>query len=262
MAKGFKSGVAGGANLNFQVLGGTFAPSNPKENTIWVNTAATITGWTFCASEPENPAAGMVWIYTGTAAPTAFNALRKNGILVCPVSAKQYAGGAWAEKDAKIYKNGAWVDWAKWLYNHGVWGNGTALTKGYTYGSPTLTYGSSSIKINCGTNNDTQYLYFPRMENLEGRSKLVFKFRSNAAYTTAYSEDWGAGVRIGVSPSTDHNALAAQAKQYNLSANTDYTLELDISNLSGYYYIHLMFARGDSKTSGSVDVDILEVYAA
>lgn len=252
----------GGATLNFKVVGGSSAPENPGKNTIWVNTSAAITGWTFGTAAPTNPDSGMVWFYTGESSAAEFNALRKNGIQVCPVSAKQYAGGAWAERNAKIYKNGAWVDWAKWLYNRGVWGNGTSLTKGYTYGSPTVTYNANSVKVLCGSANTSQYLYFPQMENLDGRSKLVFKFRSNAAYTTAYSEDWGAGVRIGVSPSTDHNALAAQAKQYNLSANTDYTLELDISNLSGYYYIHLMFARGDSKTSGSVNVDILEVYAA
>ena len=261
MAKGFKSGVSGGVPLNFKVVGGTSAPSSPKENTIWVNTDAGITSWAFSAAQPETATAGMVWIYTGTSTPAEFNSLKKNSIVVCPVSAKQYISGAWVYKTAKIYQNGAWVDWAKWLYNNGVWSNGTALTKGYTYGSPSVTYNSTSIKVICGTNNISQYLYFPQMENLDGRSKIVFKFKSNAAYTTSYSEDWGAGVRIGVSTGTDHNSLAAQAKQYNLSADTTYTLEVDVSNLSGYHYVHLLFARGDSKTSGSVNVDILEVYA-
>lgn len=251
----------GGAGLNFKVVGNP-QPSNTNENTIWVDTDSEITSWIFSATQPRTATAGMVWIYAGGSGSVEFNALKKNGISVFPISAKQYIGGVWADKTAKIYQNGAWVDWAKWLYNNGVWGNGTALTKGYTYGSPSVTYNSTSIKVLCNASNTSQYLYFPQMENLDGRSKIVFKFRSNAAYTTSYSEDWGAGVRIGVSTSTDHNTLAAQAKQYNLSANTDYTLELDISNLSGYYYVHLMFARGDSKTSGSVNADILGVYLA
>ena len=42
----------GGAPLNFKVVGGT-KPSNPKENTIWVNTDTAITGWHFGAEEPQ-----------------------------------------------------------------------------------------------------------------------------------------------------------------------------------------------------------------
>lgn len=251
----------GGSSLNYEVVGGTSAPSSPSENTIWINTSTTITSHTFSATEPENPESGMAWISVGNYSPAAFSATEENSVMIYPVSAKQYVGGTWVSKTAKIYQGGAWVDWAKWLYNNGVWGNGTALTKGYTYGSPTVTYNENFIRVICGSNNISQYLYFPQMENLDGRSKIVFKFKSNAAYTTSYSEDWGAGVRIGVSTGTDHNSLAAQAKQYNLSADTTYTLEVDVSNLSGYHYVHLLFARGDSKTSGSVNVDILEVYA-
>ena len=33
-----KTNVGGGASLNYKVIGGASAPSNPKENTIWVNT--------------------------------------------------------------------------------------------------------------------------------------------------------------------------------------------------------------------------------
>ena len=252
----------GGATLNFKVVGGSSAPENPGKNTIWVNTSTAITNWIFSRSAPEIPSAGMVWIHSGAASSAEFNALKKNGIMISPISVKQYVSGAWENRTAKIYQDGAWIDFVKWLYNNGTWGNGTALTKGYTYGSPTVTYNENFIRVICGSDNITQYLYFPQMENLEGRSKIVFKFRSNAAYTTNYSEDWGAGVRIGVSASTDHKSLAAQAKQYNLSSGTTYTLELDLPNLPGYYYIHLMFARGDSNTSGSVNVDILEVYLA
>lgn len=258
-----RTNTSGGGGLNFRVIGGTSAPSNPNENTIWVNTATTITGWTFSASEPEKPATGMVWISTVTSSPAEFNALKKNSIMVCPVSAKQYAGGAWAEKNAKIYKNGAWVDWAKWLYNNGVWGNGTALTKASSGGSPTVTYNTESIKVICGSDNTYQYLYFPQMENLDGRSKVVLKFKSNATYTASnQTVDYSAGVRLAVSTSTSHNNLAALAKQYNLSSGASYTLELDISNFTGYHYIHLLISRGDSQTSGSVNIDIMEVYLA
>ena len=108
MAKGFKHG-AGGANLNFKVIGGTATPANPKENTIWVNTSTAVTSWVFSVTEPEVPVSGMVWFFTGITSGASFNALKKNDIQVYPVSAKQYVSGAWVEKPAKIYQGGAWV---------------------------------------------------------------------------------------------------------------------------------------------------------
>lgn len=42
----------GGAGLNFKVVGGTTQPTNPKENTIWINTDAEITSWAFAPVDP------------------------------------------------------------------------------------------------------------------------------------------------------------------------------------------------------------------
>ena len=111
MAKGFKHGAGGGgASLNFKVVGNP-QPENAKENTIWVDTDVKITSWIFSASEPENPVEGMVWFTIGTSSTVEFNALKKNGIQVYPVSVKQYVDGAWLDVTAKSYQNGAWVDW-------------------------------------------------------------------------------------------------------------------------------------------------------
>lgn len=103
--------IGGGGGLAFRVIGGTSAPSNPKPNDIWVNTNEKITSYIFSATEPEGYAEGMVWISTSTSSTIEFNALKKNGIQVYPVSAKQYISGAWVDKAAKTYQNGAWVDW-------------------------------------------------------------------------------------------------------------------------------------------------------
>lgn len=100
--------VGGGASLNFTVVGGTSAPTSPKENTIWVNTSTTITSWVFSATQPTG-SSGMVWFQTEEKSTAPFNALKKNNITVYPISAKQYVSGAWADKTAKIYQNGAWV---------------------------------------------------------------------------------------------------------------------------------------------------------
>lgn len=96
--------------LNFKVVGGTTQPTNPRENTIWINTDTGITSWTFSAEEPKNLSSGMVWFRIGASGSAAFNALKRNNIQVYPLSAKQYVDNSLTEKRAKIYKNGAWVD--------------------------------------------------------------------------------------------------------------------------------------------------------
>lgn len=105
----FNSGGASGG-LNLAVVGNP-QPASPKENTIWVDTDARITGYIFSATEPETPAEGVVWIQIGTHSPAAFNALKKNGLMIYPMSAKQYIGGAWVYKTAKSYQGGQWVEW-------------------------------------------------------------------------------------------------------------------------------------------------------
>ena len=42
----------GGSSLNYEVVKGTSAPSNPKENTIWVNTDAEISEYIFAYKDP------------------------------------------------------------------------------------------------------------------------------------------------------------------------------------------------------------------
>ena len=73
----------------------------------------------------------VVWFPTGTSSVVAFNALKKDTIMVYPLSAKQYINGAWVEVTAKSYQGGEWVDW--WngeLYTPGnEWSN---FTGGWT----------------------------------------------------------------------------------------------------------------------------------
>ncbi len=117
-------GFGGGTDpLNFKVVNGyNTTPSNPKENTIWVNTGVEIISWVFSSTKPENPVQGMVWFNVGTGSNAAFNALKKNTIQVYPISASIYNNGEWSEKEVKIYQNGAWTtSEAKkvYLFNNG-----------------------------------------------------------------------------------------------------------------------------------------------
>jgi hypothetical protein len=120
----------GSGGLNFTVVGGTTAPKNPKENMIWINTNTPITDWVFSATQPSAKS-GRVWISTGTSSQVEYNALKKNGIQVYPLSAKQYVNGSWVDKVAKSNRGGTWIDW----WNGELFDNGNQyehLTGGWT----------------------------------------------------------------------------------------------------------------------------------
>ena len=114
-------------SLAFEITGNP-QPSNPKTNTIWVNTSTEITGWIFSATQPAGQT-GLLWIKTDAFSSAPFNALKKNGIMIYPLSARQYIGGAWKTVTAKSYQGGAWVSWipAGALY---YFGNDCAATSG------------------------------------------------------------------------------------------------------------------------------------
>lgn len=113
----------GGTGLNFKVVGGLTQPADPSENTIWVNTDVPVSSYAFQASAPDTPDEGAVWILTGTSSSVSFNALKKNSVLVYPISAKQYVGGNWRNVSAYIYQDAEWVEFSKtfdgYLFNNG-----------------------------------------------------------------------------------------------------------------------------------------------
>lgn len=149
-----RRGGAGGAVLNFSVVGGTTQPTG-VENLIWVNTDTEVTDWVFSAAQPDG-VEGRVWFITGTSSGAAFNAVKKNGLWVYPSNCKQYISGAWAGKAAKTYQNGEWKAWETSLYDQGTvsalgtglnsnscnWFNGTTY-----YAQASLQHGANYIRF-------------------------------------------------------------------------------------------------------------------
>lgn len=106
-------GGGGDDSLGFSVVAQADQPSSPTENMIWVETAVPMPRWVFAAVEPQNPETGDVWISTGVSSAVEFNAADDsvNALMVYPISAKQFSGGAWEAVSAKSYIDGAWMDW-------------------------------------------------------------------------------------------------------------------------------------------------------
>ena len=234
-----RTNTGGGGGLNFKVVGGTTAPSNPKENMIWVNTSTKITSYIFSATKPT-AASGRVWFSTSTPSLVEFNALKKNGIQVYPTSAKQYVDGAFVSIEAHCYQNGEWnqfsMSWDGTLYNAGD--QYTGITGGWKAASGAglkATFNSTNITVS-KTGADEAFetaLYTENKIDTTGFTKLTAVL-TNIARPGSYN-NWGVYVGL-TSQNTDScptDSMVASAKH---SSTGSKTLTVDISKKQGLYY--------------------------
>lgn len=247
------AGAGGSGGVNFKVVGGTTEPTSPKENTIWVNTSVTIPSWAFSATEPESPVEGMVWISTGTSSTVEFNALKKNAIQVYPISAKQYVDGQWVNVEAKIYQNGEWIQWstlATYLYNNGdsctstggEWtGRGMYMDSSATGSqSPTITKGSTSMKIKEASGYGGACCKANKIDLTD-----VTSIRIKGNVPTAVSRsDY---MRLQVWSSFGSDSWSGRAASIGIGSSAgDIDKSLDVSTLSGTYYVGIYVFNGAS----------------
>lgn len=228
----------GGAALNFRVVGGVTQPSGPKENTIWVNTDQKITSWFFAHAAPEEPEEGMVWIRLGSTGSVELNALKKNGIQLYPVTANQYIGNAWQVCIAQIWQDGGWnLWWDGTLYSAGdefthiTGGWEAAWTSGDYYNTKgTVTKNEASLKLNAST--ATSSIFAKTVNKID-----VTDYDTLSAMATAAKGKFG--LSSGEAWNTGSN-MAASATPANGEAT------LDISEMTGEYYICMYIAAGSS----------------
>ena len=224
---GFGGGGASSA-LNFKVVGNP-KPTDPTENTIWVETDFEITGYAFSVTQPTEPVEGMVWITVGTSSPVAFNALKKNNITVYPLSAKQYVGGSWVNKTAQSYQNDEWVRWITDLY---LYDNGTVTEAAGSVasdnGKNAFSLNATTLHINSTGHNVWGHIYFTKKIDLTYFKTL---YMVGKMAITGAGESWGS-IQFGVFPS-----LTATAAAKIEGAKAQGTHSIDVSELSGEYYV-------------------------
>ena len=237
--EGFGSGSAG---VNFKIVGGTTQPTTTRENTIWVNTDTAISSWVFSASAPAEPVEGLVWLTVGTSSSVAFNALKKNGLQVYPLTAKQYIDSAWVEKTAYSYQDGKWVTWLRReiLYEPGnenipVTGGWTYTPKGYssdasTPGTPTITRGISALTVQM-PNVSGAIIHPANKIDLTEYSTIVFDGIITGATGYASLCNLRVWSEFGKYSSVGYSASVTIQK------NVDGEVSLDVSELSGKFYI-------------------------
>lgn len=248
--------IKGGAELNFEVVGGTTKPSNPKPNTIWVNTSTAITSWAFSADEPTAPVSGMVWIISYPMGDVYFNALQDDAIQIYPLGAQQYINGAWKPLTASIFKNGNW----SYLFADFVAGGvlNAAFTKDQSYNS--ITQQNGYVKFESGLNH-TGIFTLTAPVDLTHFNTLYIDILNGTSY---YRAGKTALICVGKNRpySSDSSSSVTNIDSYTHFVNDttvgEYTgfsgeFFLDVSDLSGEYYVGFAI-QGTGKASHFVNV--------
>lgn len=246
--------AGGGSGLNFSIVCDSVEPT-PKENMIWVNTGTPLNGYAFASSAPTSPLNGMVWILTATTSTVAFNAAKRGVLMVYPLMCKQYLSGAWTDVTAKSYINGAWTDWIVYLYSPGNpheeltggW-EGKAHRRvdtvdGWAVGSaaPTITQGSESMTVT---------LSAPTYYNYSGSARTVNKIDLTNCDQIVFNLTFpGSTVYVYV---TQNDTSYDAVKQLAVTGGTNKVAVLDVSDLSGEYYVGINLLAASSTVTVTV----------
>ena len=172
----------------------------------------------------------MVWFTLTLESPVAFNAAKKNTVMLYPVSASQFIAGVWVAKNVKSYQGNAWVDW--WipgtLFDSGR--DDEAVTGGWTSYAESVGSGYSGQSADVSIEEDRMRITFSI-----GSSAYKSTFISTvntidmSGYNSAHFEFVGASgsgwAKLSVS--------GVASNQVNISDLDDVgSLDVDISGLS------------------------------
>ena len=221
---------AGGTSLNFKVVSNP-QPSSPAENTIWVDTDK-INNYHFSANQPTDMADYDVWFSIGTSSPVKFNALKKNAVQVYPLNANQMVSGALVKVTAKIYQNGEWEQFIPVIVlfdggdNSEVTGGWHDYSTNSNYQKLTL---GETLSLSNSSSDQSGFFVIKNAFNLTDYNTLFCKCINGGS----------ANIKLYISSSVSSDMVSYVA----LTAAIEH--ELDISSLSGQYFIGL-YIKGQS----------------
>jgi hypothetical protein len=232
-----------GAGLNFKIIGTTTQPSNPSENTIWINTNSGITGWMFSPIAPESPTNGFVWIELASSSLVRMNTISENEIYICPIKASQYISGAWLDVDMRVYQNGKWKSSRFYLFEPG-----TGIASGYSKFTLSQTsYGQQTI--------DSEHIYIKMMTGWQGYS-VKAKLKEPIDVTN-YSYAYFTGVDAYCDNTNDRKyyghtlhfkigSASSSLSRVNIGTwINNGTVIVDLRSVTGKQYLTIQYDTGD-----------------
>ena len=151
------------------------------------------------------------------------------------------------------------LDYVLRLYNAGAFASGQSLVNDST-GTSGIRYTENEDSINIVASNSQGYTYryFKKPVDLTDKSVVKMTLHSNAAYTESGNLNYTIGASIWADSDTKADWTSPNTRLKRLAANTDYEVSVDVSALSGEYYIWLKFSF-TIYSSGKLDIDILSV---
>lgn len=221
MAKCFIYSSSGSTGNGISVVVSANQPSPAKENVIWVESAIVSNEYIFSPAAPAITSEGLVWFTSTT-----------KGICT---ETSIYSNSTWNRVNAYMYIEGAWANIstaATYLYNKGdlCSGESGGWTNTFWYGNKefpgavaSMSNGSSSLSIGYGGQTGL----------IQTVSLIDF---SDVKSLTAVIISSGSGNKLAVSTGNGAYSFPGNVKASKTFASAG-TVELDVSSLTGSYYI-------------------------
>lgn len=241
------TGGGGGGGLNFKVVQYTATPTGTaKENTIGVVTDTAISDWVMQSEEPTG-SEGLVWIEVAAESDVAFYADKKQLVKLYPKAVKQYIGSSWASLNAFVYQDGEWVAFSSSqfiIYQSGE-GMFPNFSSGGSGGSRKVEENSNGIHLQASVvsqkgGSSYCYAYTTDKIDVSGFDNLYFTLVS-------YRNVWKNGSTVIAVSSSLPSGTTFSGDAYKKFDASEYSNEIssiDISNLTGSYYIVVYAAIG------------------
>ena len=254
-------------NTNFKIVGGTTQPTNPKENTIWVNTDMTIGEYQFAVNEPTKRVDGTslqtgdVWFKKALVSRITFNILKENLLEVIVSKVSLYKDGSWVKADGLFFINNQWL-----ALNYVLIPNTTdaAISK-FTKSNSTITSTTSNFTFS-GNIQTTTTSYAKMPIDVTEYSTMTMVGTVTPGGDHAAQSGYTSYTRVGLFSSVTtgtltigHTTRREMWVNYDTSINKTY----DITGLTGTYYwgyhaIGNEVAGYSNTTSGKITSVIFE----
>lgn len=225
-------------SLDFKVYTVPTEPTTGAEDGIAIISTVPMKNWVLSPNEPTGAprSVGDVWIrYSVTG--DAFNILKQGAMLIAPITAWQYVGGAWIDVEMRRYQNGArLVMWDGELYSYG--NEYPGITGGWVTDGYTILEGSVT-SVEPGQKNGDHFV-------LTGTNTTKVMFGTNHPinvdkFTTLHVEGEPTSAAGGRSISFSVYRDKAQTNRladFNFGTENKRSVEtLDLSNINGDVYI-------------------------
>ena len=241
----------GGGESTFRIVGGTSRPSAPVANTLWISTLDTIGGVAVQSSPPttidgEAVSSGDVWVRTATNGG-AIGIYR--GIAYIFGVVYMYNGTSWVIQIAEYYDT-VWTPIWPYLYYDGIEQIVTAGGWAAISGSVGATKNSTTLQNSITTANTQSWFTTVNPISMDNIGFLRFELTGLAAGLSL------AGV-VGVH--TDKTLTTSFSASSSITTTGAKVVGVDVSGLSGNYYVKVGTYTGGTATSRGITVSRVKI---